>query len=446
MKNRTHHLVKRGKYWAVQFSMDGDRTQKTLLDDSGNKITSEGDAIAARDKLMASYGSKNKLVLLESLAAKLDQGRARQKALAEARVDLPLSGAWATYLDTENRPDTGQATLHQYAVQFDRFVRWMAKVHPEAVSVGDVTEDIATDFMRSLRKENRSTNTRNKYARLLMLVWRVLDKAKAAKVAVNPWTKDTITRGKLEKGTGRRELTLTQLKTLCESAEGELRRLLMLGLYCGLRLGDAARMEWQDVDLLQNAIVTDLHKTGEVVAIPIADPLRRELESVPKINRFGPLLPRFSKTYGKDPRVLQRTIQAHFAECKIQTSEKAAGRAHAIARRGFHSLRHSFITYANMSGWPESLVRSIVGHRSDSVSRLYKHHSVELVKHLSPLPDVLAGETELNRRPSSKPETEIGVDALAKRIKTIAERMDAENWKASRSALLDAINRKEGQP
>ena len=437
MKKRTHHLAKIGEFYYLQICIKGERIQRVLLDADGNKITKEADAILARDRLMAAeYGGRRKEALLENLINKLGVETEKQqeaarlaKAAAEAKADLPVADAWKAYLDAPNRPDTGQATLRQYALQFGRFKTWITKRHPDAATVGAVDKSIAVDFMRHLAKEGLSANTRNKYANLLMLVWRTLQKAAESmpkdaavrpNIATNPWTEDTIARQKLDRKTGRKELTLDQLKAVCESASGELRGLLMLGLYCGLRLGDAARLDWEDVDLTRGAIVTDLHKTGQTVAIPIAEPLRRQLESVSKAERKGPILHGYAAAYRRRPQAIIEQVRKHFQTCGIRTSDKVEGRPRAVARRGFHSLRHSFVTYASASGWPESLVRAIVGHRSDTVTRLYQHQNIELVKHLPALPDVLAGEVELKKLPATAGAApQIDVDALRKIVSTL---------------------------
>ena len=47
----------------------------------------------------------------------------------------------------------------------------------------------------------------------------------------------------------RRELTIDELRKVCQTATGELRTLLALGIYSGLRLGDCATLRWGEVDL-----------------------------------------------------------------------------------------------------------------------------------------------------------------------------------------------------
>jgi len=42
----------------------------------------------------------------------------------------------------------------------------------------------------------------------------------------------------------RRELTIEELRRVCNAATGELRTLLAIGTYTGLRLGDAATLRW----------------------------------------------------------------------------------------------------------------------------------------------------------------------------------------------------------
>lgn len=82
-------------------------------------------------------------------------------------------------------------------------------------------------------------STFNAHIGLLRLVWRVL--RKKTKAERNPWAE--ISKKRIA-GTGRRQLTLEELRAVCAKATGELQALLALGLYTGLGLGDCATLRW----------------------------------------------------------------------------------------------------------------------------------------------------------------------------------------------------------
>ena len=57
--------------------------------------------------------------------------------------------------------------------------------------------------------------------------------------------------------------------------------------------------------------------------------------------------------------------------------DKNSGRGHSVKRTvselTFHSLRHNTTTWLKKAGVPESVVRDIIGHESELVSREYTH-------------------------------------------------------------------------
>ena len=397
MKARTGHLFKRGNRYTVRWMVDGKIFTRALRDADGNPITEKKPALAARDRLLEGQRKGDEVQALEAMVGRLDSRRAELARLEEERnPGLTIAEGWGAYLRAANRPDTGAATLRQYEFQYDRLRRWMEKTHPDATRMRDITPAIAGDFLRHLQAQTMSPRTCNAYLNLLALVWRVL--AEPARAAVNPWTPDHLARKKQENGTGRHELPVDVLRDVVEKADGEMRTLFAVGLYCGLRLGDACRLAWEEVDLDRGAIVTTPHKTagtsGAMVAIPISAPLRRVLETIRPAKPRGPIMPTMADMYTNNQRQLVRRLQQHFTDCGIQTVESVANRKRPRVVVGFHSLRHSFISHAAMAGWPESLVRAIVGHASPAVTRRYLHLQTLAAKSLPELPDVLAPESQ----------------------------------------------------
>lgn len=80
-----------------------------------------------------------------------------------------------------------------------------------------------------------------------------------------------------------------QLQRMCDAAKGEMRRLLALGIYTGLRLGDVATLRWGEVDLVRGIIRRVPNKTSrrntKPVLIPIHPSLRAMLAEIPEAKR-----------------------------------------------------------------------------------------------------------------------------------------------------------------
>ncbi len=68
-------------------------------------------------------------------------------------------------------------------------------------------------------------------------------------------------------------------------------------------------------------------------------------------------------------------VTAGLAEAR--SKDKNSGRGHSVRRTvselSFHSLRHNTTSWLKRAGVPESVVRDIIGHESELVSREYTH-------------------------------------------------------------------------
>jgi hypothetical protein len=243
----------------------GQMVRQALKDADGNPITCHEDAEAARKVVMAPFLAGSRAEAERQLLARVQDAERRQaEAIEAARPVLRITDAWRAYLDSPARPDTGEKTLEQYGIQFRRFAAWMAETHPDFTDLADVTPKVAREYAAHLTATGRSANTFNKYVRLLSLVWRVLGEHTDG----NPW--NGIAR-KRQNGHSRRELTVEELRTVCEAATGDLRLLFALGIYTGLRLGDCSTLRWCEVDIERALIrrVPNKARNNKPVIVPI---------------------------------------------------------------------------------------------------------------------------------------------------------------------------------
>jgi integrase len=381
--------------------------------------------------LLSPYRLASEAETAQALAARADTITARVDQLnAEANPGTLLRHGWSVYLKSPKRPRTGLATLGQYELQFEKFARWVEAENKGVRRFNEITSEHATRFVAWMEK-GRAAGTVNKYLNLLDLVWRTLSRDAANRITSNPWATDEITREKISKATrGRRELSPVEIKSVIDIASGEMRTLLAIGIFTGLRFGDAVRLNWAEVDFRRGIILTIPHKTarssGEPVAIPIAPALRRELVAL-GLRSSGPILPGLAAEYERDRNIPGRKVSQLFEAAGLSRKETIPGRRLPVVRVGFHSLRHSFITNAALLGWPEEVVRRIVGHTSRAVTDRYIHIGVAAVKSLPAMPDPLAlpAATELRR------------DPLPDWAREILEKSTVKTWRRDRAALLE---------
>jgi len=437
MKTRKGFLIQRGKTWYAVWSVKGKRFVKT----TGQTIYKDAEKELA--KFIQPVLILDEAKLLESVKARIDGGQTELAAIDEQNnPPLSIAGAWPAFKASQNRPRTGKATMEVYELTWGRFQTWMGKNHPEVATLRDITKDIAEQYAASLITDKRSPGTFNKYMNLLSLVFRTV--SEKARLTFNPWAnpnKDGHGKGiqRMENEIhGRRELTMDELQAVCDKAKDDLRLMLAIGIYTGLRLGDASTLRWGEVDLLRGIIRRIPNKTGrknpKPVIIPIHPALRAMLGETPKADRKGDVLPRIASDYRRHSSYVTDRVQALFDDCKIQTTRKIEGRHQSQVEVGFHSLRHSFVSMCSENKVPLSVVQGMIGHSNPSMTRHYDHaeHEVAKASAIASLPSFNGEPVKV--LPPAKEMSLIDVSVIRE-----LESMTAKNWEAVRDELLAIV-------
>jgi len=209
----------------------------------------------------------------------------------------------------------------------------------------------------------------------------------------------------------RREMKLDEIQRVLKvCGETDWRGLVLVGLYTGQRLGDCARLTWQQVDLVGNTISFVTQKTGKALSLGLADPLADYLNELPSVDDpRASIFPRLAELCKNETAPLSRS----FAEEVLIPAGLISARAkyHASSGKGrkakrhvnevtFHSLRHSFVTMLKATGASNALAQMIVGHDSVAVNAHYTHLSAkDTIQSISKLPDVTKQST-----PSKSPD------------------------------------------
>lgn len=379
-------LIKRGDIYTARWVRDG----KVYV-----RSTEESDKKEALKKLaefLEPFSFQNDAEKLSAISKKIDAAEVAADALLPA---LTISNTFQAYKNSTNRPDTGARTMKNYESQFSRFVEWMEEHHPDIREMRSVTKEVASAFAAELGK-TLTPNSFNKYLVLFRHIWKVLLKHPEARLKIDPWDKENIYR-KLEVQHSRRALTIEELSKVLASVSGEMRLLFAIGIYCGLRLGDAACLKWGSVDLIRREITLMPHKIARMknakqVQIPIHNTLLRLLSEIPQDERDVYVLPELSALYLKGNSKgadLTKRIQKLFKDCGIETGCKVDGYSRGGVEVGFHSMRHSFVSLSANAGVPMAMVQALVGHSNPEMTRHYQHDDFKAVqKAVYALPDV----------------------------------------------------------
>lgn len=411
--------------WVV--TLDGHRKAFTRSTETGDK----DEALKKLAEYVAPYRLGSKEKILRNQVAELGGVKAQIQKIEDEKPALDLSATWMAYTDAPNRPDSGQRTMEGYASQFERFTTWMKKNHPAVTELRGVTEEIAFQFAGELGRK-LTPNSFNKYLVLLRRMWKVLHKK--ARLTCNPWEH---LENKLLATHSRRELTIDELKAVCAAVHGEMRILFAVGLYCGLRLGDAVLLKWSNVDLKRHMIMVVPAKTarrsnGKVLRIPLHGSLYAMLTETPEEDRRVYVMQELAELYERDDTALVKRISEVFKACDIETRCKVEGYSRLGVNVGFHSLRHSFVSLSANAGSSLAAVQAVVGHSNPAMTRHYLHADQNVVKNaVYALPDV-TGTTPI-------PEPANAAKAERAALLSIAECMTAKTWKAKRDELISKL-------
>ncbi len=431
MKRRTGHLFKRGSNFYVSWKVNGKLFMKALRDENGQPITAKREAEIARDKFMLPITVADEAAVLESIAGKLEGRKAElSKIEDEKNPPLAIGQVWTEFVASSNRPDSGDSTLRQYEFQWHAFADWTKDKHADILKLRDVTKEVAEEYAATLNHGKFSPSTYNKHLNLLTLVFRVVKHK--ARLTANPW--EDIQRKRLV-ANSRRELTIDELRKACQKAAGELRVLLALGIYTGMRLGDCATLRWAETDLQRGLIRRIPNKTArrnpKPVIVPIHPILRDLLLETPPDARGEYVLPEMAALYNRRTDMVTDIVQRHFKSCGISLHKPGTGKdgKRAVLEVGFHSLRHTFVSLCRDSNTPLAVVESIVGHSNPAMTRHYTHvGELAAGRAVALLPAVIGDEKP------QKPERDLSADLC--KAHALVKSMTAKNWRQKKASLL----------
>ena len=324
---------------------------------------------------------------------------------------LPLAEVWNEYVKSPNRNELATSTLHAKRNAWMHFAKWMEHNYLPVEDLAGVTPTAISEYLACLRANLCGSSYNNRVC-VLREIFRVL--AERAGLDEDPWYG---VRLRPDDSHSRRELTTEELRRLLKAAKeygnqapgtSEWYKLFLIGIYTGLRLGDCCKLDWSQINIAQGVIQLMPQKTrrhhGRVVTIPIHqalgqallgenDELRVKSDELNKgdsissryaalgtLHFNGPVLPSISEWYRTSKWRVSGGLGEIFKAAYITTSVKIEGRKHKTPEATFHSLRHTFVSFAANAGVPLHIVQSIVGHESTAMTRHYYHENIDALK------------------------------------------------------------------
>ncbi|MDO9540863.1 MAG: tyrosine-type recombinase/integrase [Kiritimatiellia bacterium] len=426
MKKRTGYLIRRGKIFYCCWTISG----KKFMQTTGKRDRREAEQ--ELNRIMQPFIAGDEVTTLQNIAAKIEGRKTELVRLKDERnPPLAVSAAWDAYERAGNRRDISAGTLRNYACYWTAFTRWLSEKFPDVKQMREVTFPICESYKEHLTGLNVTGRTFNAHRAFMRTFFNIL--ADKARITENHWAH--LAR-KDEHWQSRRPLTVEELRRICRTAEGELRIMLAFGLYLGCRMGDAACMDWGNVDLTRRLIRYTPRKTArkhpDPLLIPIHSELYAVLNEIPPDKRKGPVTPDMATRYmekGQGP--VSAIIQRHFEACGLTTTgERTGAGIRRYVSAGFHSLRHSAVSFLRQAGAAQSISQHIVGHSSPDIHALYTHTDEEsLRRSVASLPAVIgdAGKPSAPATPRF-----VEVEPILAGLKD----MKPKNWRVKRDELL----------
>lgn len=145
----------------------------------------------------------------------------------------------------------------------------------------------------------------------------------------------------------------------------QVARIATISLYGGLRLSEVLGLTWSNVDFANGIIFVQDSKNRESRPIFITDPIKQILAELTPGNPDDPL---FKTKTGNPVQQLSKSFRATVKELKLNE-----GISDPRERVSFHTLRHTYASWAVMAGVPLYIVGKAIGHKTLSMTQRYAH-------------------------------------------------------------------------
>ncbi|MGH7984347.1 MAG: tyrosine-type recombinase/integrase [Candidatus Udaeobacter sp.] len=294
-------------------------------------------------------------------------------AIRNPGEQLPGSSAreffnsWAS----NKKRETADATGVRYTRAIDSFVASLGKradIDISAIAPKDILQ------FRDHLASRLSTSTANHAVKVVRMALK--DAQAAGLVTANVAIGVRAAKSARDSGGRRRPFTLPEISRLLREAHGEWTGLILFGLYTGQRLGDIARLTWQNVDLARGELALVSRKTNRRQLIPIAAPLQKFLENSdagddPKQSLF-PKAAAAKRISTLSNQFYDVMANAGLVESrKHKSNGKGRSSRRAFNELSFHALRHTATSLMKNAGISPAIVQDIIGHDSPEMSAHY---------------------------------------------------------------------------
>lgn len=324
---------------------------------------------------------------------KLLHEMARLNRVRAAAQEVNFVQAWTLFVNSPARAQCGAVTLKSYRAIFDEWARWCVS---NGIGVKAKPAQ-GSRYFAELWDEGRqiAARTYNAKRQGLTHVYKIL---RAEEVVLeDPFVRIL---PKPNSTQSKKDFTLEEVKRIFEIFEtqkfpyhDEVRLLFLIGCWTGKRLSDAVFTPIEEFDLKKKTITylpNKTKKSNKTIVLPLKEELYLAVLDYPKPAN-GYIFPNLAKLGDRDMASISRICTEVFTAAGFVTTRKVDGRKKAVVDYGFHSFRHTLISFCAAAGVPEPVTREIVGHGSPAMTRHYTHiHEPSLRKAIDSLSPILS--------------------------------------------------------
>lgn len=359
--------------WWVRWQSGGKRFYRSTEE------TSKPKAREAADRILSPFKAQEEADTLAAVVARMNHAEVAAQAAVDLANRIDLTKAWILHPYDHSQPRRANGSIRELSPMnieqnkrdWQQFLDWMEENHEDLTAMQEVTPEIAQEFSNHLFKKKKVTAGRhNKLMTTCNVMYRLAG-------APSPFAK--VTKYQIPEAEHREPFDVKQVEALLAAAKGEMRGLLAVLYFTGLRAGDAVQLRHEN--RRDGKIVVKTAKTKATVDMMEHPLLTKILGEVCGESRRGPLFPELAVHYRRDHTALihrfNRLMDNALGDDFSRTEKRSGRGVKAIARFGMHSFRHSLATHCARAGVPIGIVQKWLGHASATVTRIYQHYSTE---------------------------------------------------------------------
>ena len=354
-------------YWMAKFRMDTGRiTTRSTKEPAKHERRNAAQEIANEWERAAVKGRADELtraVVLKTMDEILERTTGERLEVKKTKDFL-----------TEWLAESGrsQGTKNRYSGVINGFVASLGERRANA-SVGSVTSLEIKRFRDSQIDQGKSASTANLALKILKAAFA---SAQALGLSLTNPAKgvDLLSDADAEE---RDLFTPEQVRDLMSVANDEWRGMILFGYHAGIRLCDAAKLTWENIELAARTLVfraskTSGRKKGRKKDTPIFlhSDLTEYLEGLhagddPRAPLFPSLCGGKSGSEGGLSNAFTRLMGE--AGVHIPKGIEKKGKGRRFSKLGFHSFRHTMASNWNNSGIASDVTREVTGHSTDAM-------------------------------------------------------------------------------